>query len=163
MQTMNNSRKARIDESDELGRQVPPYLSGVTRLRPKGLEVIDRNPAKFAIRVSGGIFTSPVTIQKTGRYLFLSDGGETLKALSEDFLSILFEESTDDSLLLEDYVRSVLADKHIQVTNSGKFQIVLPIPQEHECNALIGACFALVEGTAHVRELAAHFAAHREN
>jgi len=154
---VNNSRTGR--RKDTSGADgVPQYLSGLTRLAPDNLEIMEKNPNKFAVKVSGGIFAGEVHIRKTGRYLFISDGGETSKAVSEEFLTVLFEESTDDSLLMEDYVREILVNKGIQVTHTGIFQIVVPIPAEHEYGALVGACFALDEGTAFVKRMAGCFA-----
>lgn len=155
---MGNSRIERKEKNLPAGDyDVPVYLSGITRLNPQGFEVIDRNPSKFSVRVSGGIFAGDVVIKKTGRYLFISDDGETSRAVPEEFLAMLFEESTDDTLLMEDYVREILVNKGIQVTHSGIFQIVVPIPSEHEYNALVGACFALDEGTAFVKRMAECF------
>lgn len=153
---ISNSRVDRKNASPEAAT-IPPYLSGITRINPEKIEIVDGNTSSFTIKVSGGIFAGTVVIKKTGRYLFISDGGETTRTIEEDFLNILFEETTDDSLLMEDYVRAILVDKGIQVTHSGVFQIVVPIPAEHEYNALLGACFALDEGTAFVKRMAECF------
>jgi len=154
----NNSRTGRRKDTSGMDCGMPQYLSGLTRLAPDNLEIVERNPSKFAVKVSGGIFASTVVIRKTGRYLFISDDGETSRTVSEEFLTLLFEESTDDTLLMEDYIREILVNKGIQVTHSGIFQIVVPIPAEYEASALAAACFALDEGTAFIRRMAECFA-----
>jgi len=97
-----------------------------------------------------------------GRYLSISDMGETAGQLSPDFLNVLTEETTEDTLLMEDIVREMLVMKRIQMTHAGIFQIVVPVPDEWEYNALLGACMSFDEGISILLRMAREFEAARE-
>ncbi|HOC45179.1 MAG: hypothetical protein M0P30_13930 [Syntrophorhabdaceae bacterium] len=162
MQPLTRIDKIRNSRFSGAASHLPPYLMGLYRLGCLNFEVKDPVPNRFTVRVSGGLFAETFHIRKVGRYLSISDMGETAGQLSPDFLNVLTEETTEDTLLMEDIVREMLVMKRIQMTHAGIFQIVVPVPDEWEYNALLGACMSFDEGISILLRMAREFEAARE-
>lgn len=157
MESISRIEKMRAARFPKALVQLPRYLTGLYRLGCVDFTVEDPVQERFTVKVSSGPFAGTFYIRKKGRYLFISDMGQTAKEISPDFLGVLADETTEGSLLTEDILREILVMKRIRMTHAGAFQAVVPVPGEWEYNDLLGACLSFDEGISVLKRMAGEF------